>query len=200
MMTTFITPCGRYRFNRLPFGISSAPEHFQRQMSEILEGLTGLVCLLDDILIFGKSKTEHDERLHAVLQCLQQAGVTLNREKCLFSQQSVKFLGHLVGGGEAKLDPEKVKVIQEVPEPSNIGDTRRFLGLINQQARYIPQLAEKTEPLRSLLVQRNQWMWRPSQKAAFENTSKKSLPKHQPWHYMTLTEKLYCQHSHHPSG
>ena len=172
MMTTFITPYARYRFNRLPFGISSAPENFQRRMSEILEGLTGLVCLMDDILIFGKSKTEHDERFHAVLQRLQQAGVTLKREKCLFSQQSVKFLSHLVGGGELKPDPEKVKAIQEMPEPSNIGDTRRFLGLINQQARYITQLAEKTEPLRSLLVQRNQWMCGPSQKVAFENIKK----------------------------
>ena len=51
MMTTFITPYGRYRFNLLPFGISSAPEQFQRRMSEILEGLTRLVCLMDDILI-----------------------------------------------------------------------------------------------------------------------------------------------------
>ena len=74
---------------------------------------------MDDILIFGKSKTEHDERLHAVLQRPQQAGVTLNREKCLFSQQSVKFLGHLVGGGEAKPDPEKIKAIQEMTEPGN---------------------------------------------------------------------------------
>ena len=83
-----------------------------------------------------------------------------------------EVLGHLFGGGEVKPDPKKVKAIQEMPELSNIGDTRRFLGLINQQARYIPQLAEKTEPLRSLLVQRNQWMWGPSQKAAFENIKK----------------------------
>ena len=168
-LTTFITPFGRYWFKRLPFGISSAPEHFQRRMSEILEDLSGYVCLMDDILIFGKSKAAHDNRLHAVLQRLQQAGITLNREKCLFSQSSVKFVGHLVGQGEVKLDPDKVKAIQKMPEPTNVGDVRRLLGVINQQARYIPQLAEQTEPLRNLLVQKNQWVWGPPQRTAFEN-------------------------------
>ena len=168
-LTTFITPFGRYWFKRLPFGISSAPEHFQRRMSEILEGLSGYVCLMDDILIFGKSIEAHDNRLHAVFQRLQQAGIALNREKCLFSQSSVKFVGHLVGQGEVKPDPDKVKAIQKMPEPTNVGDVRRFLGVINQQARYIPQLAEKTEPLRNLLVKNNQWVWGPPQRTAFEN-------------------------------
>ena len=58
--TTFITPFGRYCFNKLPFGISSAPEHFQKRMSVILEGLNGVLCLIDDILIFCKDQ-EHNE-------------------------------------------------------------------------------------------------------------------------------------------
>ena len=56
LLTTFITPFGRYRFNRLPFGITSAPEHFQRRMSEVLQDLEGVVCLIDDILIYGKPR------------------------------------------------------------------------------------------------------------------------------------------------
>lgn len=62
-LTTFITPLGRFRFLRLPFGISSAPEHFQRRMSELLENIPGTVCRMDDILIWGKDQTEHDQRL-----------------------------------------------------------------------------------------------------------------------------------------
>jgi len=54
LLMTFITPYGRYCFNRLPFGITSAPEHFQRRMSDILQGLEGVVCLIDDILVYGK--------------------------------------------------------------------------------------------------------------------------------------------------
>ena len=76
-LTTFITPFGRYCFNRLPFGISSAPEHFQR-MSEILTGLPGVVCMMDDVLVHGSTREEHDARLRDVLNRLQTAGMTLN--------------------------------------------------------------------------------------------------------------------------
>ena len=78
LLTTFIAHTGRYCFNKLPFGISSAPEHFQRRMGEILAGLSGVQCLMDDILIYGKDQTEHDTRLEAVLQRIESAGVTLN--------------------------------------------------------------------------------------------------------------------------
>jgi hypothetical protein len=82
LLTTFITPFGRYHFNRLPFGITSAPEHFQRRMSTLLRDLEGVVCLIDDVLIYGKSQEQHDERLLAVLNRLEEAGLTLNRDKC----------------------------------------------------------------------------------------------------------------------
>ena len=81
LLTTFITPMGRYCFNKLPFGISSAPEHFQRRMSEILAGLEGVLCQMDDVLIFGRDQAEHDRRLEAVLTRIEKAGVTLNPQK-----------------------------------------------------------------------------------------------------------------------
>ncbi|GBN91087.1 hypothetical protein AVEN_264704-1 [Araneus ventricosus] len=62
-LTTFIIPFGRFRFQRLSFGISSAPEHFQRRMSQMLEGIPGTICHMDDILIWGSTKEEHDQRL-----------------------------------------------------------------------------------------------------------------------------------------
>ena len=96
LLTTFITPCGRFCFNKLPFGIASALELFQKRMSKILSGLEGIVCQMDDVLIFGKTKDEHDARLVAALDRICSAGVTLNREKCLFGQDSLKFLGHVV--------------------------------------------------------------------------------------------------------
>ena len=67
-LTTFITPFGRFCFNRLPFGISSAPEHFQKRMSQVLEGSTGTLCQMDDILVHGRSQEEHDKRLEETLQ------------------------------------------------------------------------------------------------------------------------------------
>lgn len=106
-LTTFITPFGRYCFQRLPFGISSAPEYFQKQMAEILEGLPGVVNLMDDILVYGATQHEHDERLHAVLERLVKAGVTLNRAKCSFCVTRVAFLGYVVDSSGIRPDPKK---------------------------------------------------------------------------------------------
>ena len=68
LLTTFITPLGCYCFNKLPFGISSAPEFFQKWMDQILDGLDGVLCQMDDVLVFGSNSQEHDFRLHAVLK------------------------------------------------------------------------------------------------------------------------------------
>ena len=63
LLTTFITTFGRFCFNRMPFGIKTAPEHYQKKMNEILEGLDGQICIIDDILIHGKNQKEHDTSL-----------------------------------------------------------------------------------------------------------------------------------------
>ena len=89
LLTTFITPHGRYRFNRLPFGISSAPEIFQRTMSQIREDLGGVTCHIDGILIHAADQAEHDKRVQAVLVRIQEAELTLNTMKCQFSISSL---------------------------------------------------------------------------------------------------------------
>ena len=169
LLTTFITPFGRFCFNRLPFGITSAPEHFQRRIAEIIEGLDGTVNLIDDILIHGRTQEEHDERLRKVLKRLEEANLTLNKEKCLFSKNKMAFLGQVVDGDSGvQPDPEKVAAIVDMPTPGNVGDIRRFLGVANQMSKFVPNLAEKSQPLRELLVKDNQWVWDEPQRKAFE--------------------------------
>ena len=121
LLTTFITPFGRFFFRRLPFGITSAPEHFQRRMQEILEGLDGIAGLMDDILVHGKTQEEHDQRLQKALQRISDAHLTLNKEKCLFSVNWVKFLGHIIDQYGIHPDPEKVSAITNVPQPKDVG-------------------------------------------------------------------------------
>lgn len=113
-LTTFITPFGRYFCRRLPFGISSAPEIFQREMQKALEGLEGVTCQMDDILIGGDTQEEHDSRVEAVLQRLVAAGITLNPDKCGFSKTEVKFLGHIINKEGIHVDPEKTRAIREL--------------------------------------------------------------------------------------
>ena len=146
-LTTFITPFGRYCFHRLPFGITSAPEHFQRRMSELVGDIEGVVCLIDDILVYGRTQEEHDERLSEVLSNLQEAGLTLNKDKCKFSQTRVSFLGHIVDDCGVRPDPDKILAIQNIPPPTNVREVRRFLGTVNQMSKFAPNLAEVTKPL-----------------------------------------------------
>ena len=85
LLITFITPQGCFCFNKLPFGITNVPEQFQCRMSEILNNIPGVVCHVDNVLVFGKDQTEQNDRLHAVLQKIQTAGFTLNKDKYQFS-------------------------------------------------------------------------------------------------------------------
>ena len=96
LLTTFITPWGRFCFEHLPYGISTGSEQFQKVMMEKLEGLEGVECQIDDILVHGENQDQHDQRLHAVLKRLSDSNITLKLEKCEFSKTTVKVLGNIV--------------------------------------------------------------------------------------------------------
>ena len=166
-LTAFLTPFGRYCFNKLPFGVSSAPELFQRRMNQILEGLEGVLCQMDDVLIFGCDKPQHDERLIAAMKRIEAAGVTLNSEKCEFAKSQVKFLGHVIDREGIRADPEKVSAILQMEAPHNVSELRRFLGMVNQLGKFSPHVSELTQPLRELLSTKRSWMWGLSQEEAF---------------------------------
>ena len=167
LLTTFITPFGRFCFNKLPFGICSALEHFQKQMSRILEGVEGVVCQIDDVLVYGSNQDDHDSRLNAVLERMERAGVTLNLEKCSFSQPQLKFLGHIINKHGVLADPEKTAAVREMEAPTSISELRRFLGMANQLGRFSHKLAELTQSLRDLLNKKQSWVWGPDQNLAF---------------------------------
>ena len=169
LLTTFITPFGRYCFNRLPFGITSGPEYFQSRMSEILEGLEGVVNQTDDTVVHGVTKAEHNQRLAAVLRRLEEEGVTLYLEKCKFGMTTIKFLGHIIGPEGIRPDPDKVKAIVSIHPPTSITEVCVFLGMVNQLSKFSPRLAEMSEPLRSLLSSKNTWGWLAAQQKAFED-------------------------------
>ena len=151
LLTTFITPFGRFCFNKLPFGISSAREHFQKRMSSFLAGLEGVVCQMDDMLVFGCSKAQHDARLLAALEHIESIRATLNVDKCEFSKTSITFLGHKIDQSGISADPEKTKAIHNMRAPTTIPELRRFIGMVNQLGKFTPNLANLTQPLRTLL-------------------------------------------------
>ena len=126
-------------------------------MNALLEGLEGVLCLVDDVLGFGSNCKDHDTHLDTVMQTLQNAGVTLNPNKCAFSKDKVKFLGHVVNENGIRADPEKISAIVKMKTPSNITELRRLLGMVNQLGKFSPNIAKITEPLRALLNKNCSW-------------------------------------------
>ena len=168
MLTTCITPRGRYCFLRLPYGITTGSEQFQRCKAEKLIGLEGVECNIDDILIHGKNQEEHNQLLRVVLNNLKEANITLNSEKCEFSKTSIKILGHIVSSEGIKPGPEKITSILSLPVPKNVAEIRSVLGMVNQQGKFAPDLATKTKPLRDLLHKRSTWRWGAPQQKSYE--------------------------------
>ena len=167
-LTTFITPFGRFCFRRLPFGISSAPEIFQRLMTDLLQGIPGTKVIMDDILIYGKSIEKHDSHLDGVLDTVQRSGLKLNKAKCELRKEELGFFGHRVGKDGIKPDPEKVRAIIELSPPSNVSELRRLLGMVNYLGKFLPDLSSILQPLNDLLKISSAWVWGSPQAEAFE--------------------------------
>ena len=104
-LTKFISPYGRYCYMRLPFRINSAPEHYQKQVQKVLGDQEGIVCLMDNIVVHGKTEKQHDAWLEQVMTKFSKAGITLKKSKCMFKQKEISFLGHMVGLYGIKSDP-----------------------------------------------------------------------------------------------
>ena len=165
-LTTFITLFGRYCFRCLPFGITSAPEIFMRKMTEILAGVEGVFTYMDDILVFGKDKKEHDDRLSTVLEVLRRAGLKLNAEKCHYGQSELKFLGHKFTKESVFTDRDKVTAILNMPQPTSVTQLRQILGMAHYLGAYLPDLHVTTRPLNDLLKGDVVWSWGPDQEGS----------------------------------
>lgn len=157
--TTFNTPFGRYCFLRLPFGIKSAPEIFHRAMEAIIEGLDGTRVYIDDLVVWGNTKQQHDERLKKLLQRVTKSGLKLKREKCLFGVTEMTFLGDKLTSKGVLPDKAKVQAILEMPAPTDKKGVLRAMGMINFLGKFIPNLSSKTKCLRELLHHNSAFEW-----------------------------------------
>lgn len=95
-LCTFNTPEGRYRFLRLPYGILSAPEVYHKTIHTIFENIPGVTTMMDDVIVWGSTKMEHDTRLRQVLDRTRTINLKLNKDKCEFAVKSLTFIGDVV--------------------------------------------------------------------------------------------------------
>ena len=165
---TINTHKGLYQYTRLPFGIASAPAVFQHVMDTILQGIEGVACYIDDIIITGKTDKDHLARLEEVLKRLLRHGLHVRRSKCRFLQPRVIFLGHRIDAEGIHPTDEKLKAIMQAPAPENVQELRSFLGLINYYGKFIPNAATILAPLNELLRKDVKWNWTERCQKSFE--------------------------------
>ncbi|XP_039292569.1 uncharacterized protein K02A2.6-like [Nilaparvata lugens] len=165
---TISTPWGLFRYNRLPFGIASAPGIFQQIMEKILAGIPGVVCFLDDILVSGKNLTEHYDRLTEVCKRLDANGLAVSKNKCEFFKKTVEYLGFIISKEGLRTAPSKIAAITNAPTPTNVSQLQAFLGLVNYYCKYVPKLATIAAPLHQLLRKDSVFNWSVSCQQAFE--------------------------------
>ena len=164
-LTAFETPFGKYKWKRLPFGISASPEIFQRRLIESLDGLNGIACIADDILVYGcgttsaDAKADHDRNFIALLKRCRELNIRLNIDKLKLHQTSVRFMGHELSSKGLIRDPSKVKAITEMPPPTDKQGLQRLLGMVTYLSRYVQNFSNITAPLRELLKSDNEFLW-----------------------------------------
>lgn len=147
--TAFICPLGFYQFERMPQGITGAPATFQRLMEKAVRDMNLLQVLvyLDDLIVFGKTLDEHEERLLKVLDRLQEAGLKISLDKCQFCQTKV---GHIVSAEGVAADPAKIEAVTTWPKPTNLKTLRSFLGFCGYYRRFIHNYSAIVRPLTDL--------------------------------------------------
>jgi len=169
--TAFTTRYGLFEWAVMPFGLTSTPSTFQRAMNSLFHDLLdqGLVVYLDDVLIYAKTREEHDRLLAEVLKRLRANNYYASREKCYFAQEELVFLGHKVSGQGIQPLYDRLESVKAWPQPNNVQEVRSFLGLCSFYRKFIKRFAHIAGPLHDLTK------GNPKKKAAIKWTPKCDL-------------------------
>jgi hypothetical protein len=167
MLTTFQTCFGRYRWLRLPFGTSVSSEIFQKRLLDALDGLPGIACIADDVIIHAETVEEHDQVLDGFLARCREKGIKLNSDKFELRMEELTFMGHRITKNGLQPDDEKVRAVMAMQPPKNVDALRRFLGLVNYLAKFLSNLSDVIQPLRNLMKKDVPWTWSKTQDQAF---------------------------------
>ncbi|EYC24344.1 hypothetical protein Y032_0014g2450 [Ancylostoma ceylanicum] len=171
-MVVINTHRGLFQYNRLPFGIKTAPGIFQQIMNKMVAGLRGVATYLDDILVCGRTEQEHTENLLALFERIAEYGFKVRLEKCSFAKPEIRYLGFIVDKNGRRPNPEKIEAIKSMVEPKNVGQLRAFLGMITYYAAFMPTMKDLRGPLDALLKKDVKWEWTSKQQTAFEKLKK----------------------------
>lgn len=168
--TAFFGNNGLYEFLVMPMGMTNSPSSFQRLMREVIQPSMDSFALvyIDDVLVFSKTRDEHVEHVRKVMEQFRRHQLYLKPSKCVLGLKEISFVGHLVGNGERRIDPNRILEIERIPEPQNIHEIRRFMGVVNFVRDHIPHLAKYATKLSALTKKNAQFIWEKDQQIAFD--------------------------------
>lgn len=150
-LTAFVTKKGIFQFTRLLMGVKSAPALFCQTLTILLGDLRGIIIYLDDILVYGATKEEHDENLRRLLDRLAKLRLVINGEKSVYGVHSLTFVGHVIDGDGIRPMESKVKAIKSFRRPKTLTELESFLGLVTYVGKFMPNLSDTLLPLRELV-------------------------------------------------
>jgi len=150
--TAFRTCYGSFEWFVMLFGLTNAPVAFQQFMNDIFSNLLDVyvVIYLDDILIYLNNMSEHHRHVKEVLKCLYKAGLYAKAEKCEFHSELVEYLGYILSPSGLTMSDNKIKIIQDWPEPKKVKDIQSFLGFTNFYHQFIFNYSDIVIPLTCL--------------------------------------------------
>ena len=168
--TAFRTRFGSYEYTVLPMGLCNAPSTFMQMMNDTFRDQLDrfVLCFLDDILIFSRTREEHLRHVREVLERLRQRKLYGKLSKCEFMRSEVGFLGHRIGANGLCVSPDKVDAVKSWPTPRNVHDVRSFLGLAGFYRRFVKDFSKVALPMTALTHDKASWRWGREQQQAFD--------------------------------
>ncbi|GJW04723.1 reverse transcriptase domain-containing protein [Tanacetum coccineum] len=173
--TAFRMRYGHFEFTVMPFGLTNAPAVFMDLMNRVCKPYLDkfVIVFIDDILVYSKSKDEHEVHLRLVLELLKKEELYAKFSKCEFWLQEVQFLGHVVNQNGIHVDPSKIEAVKNWKAPTTPSEVRSFLGLAGYYRRFIENFSKIAKPLTSLTQKNQKYEWGKKEEEAFQTLKKK---------------------------
>ena len=167
-MTTFHGTTGRMRYTRLNYGTISAQDIFDKAMDDTIHGLTGVLHIRDDFVVYGEDQQQHDAALRAFLERFRECGLTLSPKKCKIGVPQIEFFGLIFSKEGVSPAPSKIEALRKMSKPADPAEVRSLLGMAQYSSQFIPNFSELTSPLRELTKSTSTWKWGKAEEDAFK--------------------------------
>ena len=168
--TAFRTRYGHYEFKVVPFGLTNAPPQFMAMINDIFRDMLDkfVLVFLDDILIYSKDLSEHQQHVEKVLQKMREHRLYGKPSKCLMFVEELDFVGYWISKDGIRPHRSKVQAVRDWVTPATVTEVRSFIGMVSYYRKFIRRFSDVAAPLHHLTKKGVPWSWGPDQEHAFQ--------------------------------